>query len=441
MIFRRLSRLSLEARLFAIAALAVVATAAVGYGLSMLLGETRLAFLISLPLGLGLALVLVLIMARSLRRGLSAIHEGLLNLTDNDFSVTLAPSQLAELDRIIQRYNQLVNSLRQERQTLHQRELLLDTVIENSAMSVLIADQNRRVIYANRVAEQLLRGGDPIKGLRLSELLARSPVLLDAIEREQSGIFRLRDQSARLHHLSCGHFVLNAQHHTLVLIKEMTREMNRQEAATWKKVIRVISHELNNSLAPISSLAHSGQLMLKQGQESELPEVFAILTERAEHLKNFVNRYARIAKLPHPNKTGVDWEKFYQSLTRGYPFTLEGELPGTPGYFDPDQMHQVLLNLLKNAAESGSPAGQIHLSITQDDSASVIEVTDRGTGMSSDTLNSALLPFYSTKPSGSGVGLSLCREIVEAHEGQLALANRDGGGLRVTIILPLPGMG
>lgn len=436
MIFRRPSRLSLEARLFAVAALAVVTTALVGLGLSAFLDSPWLTFLISLPLGLSLAFVLVLTLTRALRRGLDAIDEGMLNLTDNDFSVTLAPSHLSELNRIIEHYNQLANSLRRERQTLHQRELLLDTVMENSLMSVLIADQNRRVIYANRVAEQLLRRGEPITGLRLPELLEQSPVLLEAIEREQSGIFRLQDQSERLHHLSCGHFVLNAQHHTLILIKEMTREMNRQEAATWKKVIRVISHELNNSLAPISSLAHSGQLMLEQGQESELPEVFAILAERAEHLKNFVGRYARIAKLPHPRKTEVDWHRFHQSLTRGSPFTLEGALPETPGYFDVGQMHQVLINLLKNAHESGSPPEQIQLGIVQTEAACIIEVTDRGPGMSPETLHSALLPFYSTKPSGSGVGLSLCREIVEAHEGQLALANREGGGLRVTITLP-----
>ncbi len=417
---------------------AVVMASASAYLLLLMLEQAWLAFILSLIFGLGASLVLTIAVSRHLKRGLSAIDQGMINLKDNDFSITLAPSSLRELDGILQNYNSLVDSLRKERQSIFQRELLLDTVIENSSMCVLITDQSRRIIYSNRVAEHLLNQGKAVTGLSIQELLSESPLLLNAIEAEQSGIFRLDDQSEALHHLSCGHFVLNAQDHTLILIKEMTREMNRQEAATWKKVIRVISHELNNSLAPISSLAHSGKLMLEQEQQAELPDVFDTLAERAEHLKNFVGRYADIAKLPGPNKTAVDWHKFYQGLTRGYPFILLEELPTEPGHFDAGQIHQVLLNLLKNAAESGSSPDQINLQIRQNGKASFIEITDRGTGMSSEVLQNALLPFYSTKPGGSGVGLPLCREIIEAHDGQMALSNRRQGGLRVSITLPLP---
>lgn len=443
--FLKLPRVSLAGRLLVGTTLAVLAVAVSTLFLLSLFAERRLGFeekwlvfLFSLLLGFGVAVGLALVLTRKLRCGLSAINQGLLNLMDNDFSVTLGLSNLDELDSIIHHYNHLVNSLRQERQNIYQRELLLDTIIENSSMSVVITDQNQRVIYANREAENLLHNGKSINSLTLPALLSWTPTLRNAIEREQSGIFRLDEQAGGLHHLSCGRFMLNTQHHTLILIKEMTREMNRQEAATWKKVIRVISHELNNSLAPISSLAHSGQLMLNKGQHRDLPEVFATLAERAEHLKNFVGRYAEIAKLPSPHKTTVDWSKFYQSLTQSYPFRLEGTLPVADGHFDAGQLHQVMLNLLKNAAESGSLAEDVSLCLRQNDQASIISVADRGTGMTSDVMHNALLPFYSTKPTGSGVGLPLCREIVEAHEGQLSLSNRRRGGLRVTIILPLP---
>lgn len=428
---------SLEARLLLATALAALVASVSALALLLVLKHSWLAFMLSLAVGLCTALILTVTVSRALKRGLSAIEQGLVNLKDNDFSVTLAPSSLRELDRILEHYNSLVGSLRKERQSIFQRELLLDTVIENSSMCVLITDQSKRIIYSNRLAEILLNHGKAITGLAIHELLDQSPLLLSAIQAEQSGIFRLNEQGEALHHLSCGHFVLNAKDHTLILIKEMTREMNRQEAATWKKVIRVISHELNNSLAPISSLAHSGKLMLEQNQYAELPDVFDTLAERSEHLKNFVGNYADIAKLPHPVKTAVEWPKFYQSLTRGHPFCLVEGLPKEPGYFDAGQIHQVLLNLLKNASESGSPSEQIYLCIRQNSETSSIEIADRGTGMSLEVLQNALLPFYSTKPGGSGLGLPLCREIIDAHAGHMVLSNRRQGGLRVSIALPL----
>src|SRR5690606_27779826 len=102
-------------------------------------------------------------------------------------------------------------------------------------------------------------------------------------------------------------FVLNTQRHNLYLIKQMTKEINRQEVATWKKVIRVISHELNNSLAPISSMAHSGRLMLQKEQYTALNKVFETIAERTDHLKTFIDSYASMAKLPLPVKSKVEW--------------------------------------------------------------------------------------------------------------------------------------
>lgn len=439
MIFRlsKSLKLSLEARLLLTTALAVLVASATACALLLVLQKVWLTFILSLLLGLCMSFFLTLAFSRQLRQGLSAVDHGLINLIDNDFSMTLARSSVTELNSVLQNYNALVDSLRKERQSIFQRELLLDTVIESSSMCVLITDQNHRIIYSNRVAENLLNQGKAVTGLPSREILGQSPPLLNAVEAEQSGIFRLNDQSEALYHLSCGRFVLNAKHHTLIMVKEMTREMNHQEAAAWKRVIRVISHELNNSLAPISSLAHSGKLMLKQKQYAELPDVFDTLAERSEHLKNFVGNYADIAKLPRPNRVAVEWPKFYQSLTRGHPFSLIDSLPQEPGYFDAGQLHQVLLNLLKNASESGSPPEQIRLRIRQNSKTSFIEIADRGTGMSLEVLQNALVPFYSTKPDGSGLGLPLCREIVEAHGGQMALSNRKQGGLRVSITLPL----
>lgn len=439
MIFNHHRSLSLRNQLLLITTGAITLSLLLSTTVTMLTlsgGQEGVWWLVNGTVGLFAAFVLTMLLTRHLCRSLAALDQGLLTLLDRDYSVTLACSNINEVNVLIEHYNQLTETLRRERQTLYQRELLLDTVIENSSMSVLIADQHQRVIFSNRLAEVQLHDQKRLNGLALGTIFAdNNPELLTAVLEQRTGIFSLHPERPDLYHLFTKQFNLNSQNHTLILLKEMTRELNRQEAATWKKVIRIISHELNNSLAPISSLAHSGQLLLKKGQHAQLPEVFTTLSERAEHLTNFVSRYADIAKLPVPQRTSVDWRTFYAGLNLGYPFRLQGDLPTRPGNFDSSQIQQLLLNLLKNAAESGSPEDAITLRLTQTADTDVIEVADRGSGMSSEIMQNALLPFYSTKNGGSGVGLPLCREIAEAHNGQLIISNRRNGGLRVKVVI------
>jgi signal transduction histidine kinase len=222
------------------------------------------------------------------------------------------------------------------------------------------------------------------------------------------------------------------------MIKRLTQELRRQEVEIWKKVIRVISHELNNSLAPISSLSHSGRLIMDKPEElHRLSGVFDTIEERAAHLKQFLEGYARFARLPRPRAQHVAWSGFFEKLSDLSPFRLEGLSPTGEAMFDPSQMEQVMLNLLKNARESGSPEDQIRVRLeTAPGAGARIQVLDRGSGMSEEVMRQALLPFYTSKPAGTGLGLPLSREIVEAHGGWLRVENREGGGCAVTIWLP-----
>jgi two-component system, NtrC family, nitrogen regulation sensor histidine kinase NtrY len=201
-------------------------------------------------------------------------------------------------------------------------------------------------------------------------------------------------------------------------------------------VIRVIAHELNNSLAPITSLAHSGRLLAQAPEPAQLERVFATIAERAAHLATFIEGYARFAKLPRPRPAAVPWALLLGRLDGALPFSILGALPARAAIVDAGQLEQVLINLLKNAAESGSAAGEVTVAVRDEGAGFRIEVGDRGSGLSEATLRDALLPFYSTKATGTGLGLTLCREIVEAHGGRLSLANRTGGGALVTVWLP-----
>jgi two-component system nitrogen regulation sensor histidine kinase NtrY len=237
-------------------------------------------------------------------------------------------------------------------------------------------------------------------------------------------------------HLSQRSFILQGRTFRLYLLKRLTRELSRQEVSTWKKLIRVLSHELNNSLGPLSSLAHSGAEIARRGDHASLPAVFSAIAERAAHLHQFVSGYATFAKLPAPRPASVQWAQFAADLKGQQSFTLVTPLPELPGWFDRVQVEQALINLLKNAHEAGGTSAEVELSIVCAGGDQRIEVRDRGSGMSQTVLAQALLPFYSTKRSGTGLGLALAREIAEAHGGRIQLANREGGGLTVALDFP-----
>ena len=240
------------------------------------------------------------------------------------------------------------------------------------------------------------------------------------------------------YHLAKRHFELDGKAHTLLMVKHLTREFRRQEIDIWKKLIRLLSHELNNSLAPITSLVHSARLITKPDPTGKLDRVFCTIEERAHHLQGFVEGYAKFARLPQPRREHVSMADFLRHIESLAPYArIEGPVASTMAYFDRSQLEQVMINLLKNAQEAGGPPEAVTLETTvAHNGVTRFVVSDRGPGMSAQVLENAMLPFYSTKERGTGLGLALCREIVEAHRGSIRVENRPDGGLSVTCELP-----
>lgn len=371
---------------------------------------------------------------------LRALSGAVARYRDGDFSTSLVEARRDEFGELIAAHNELGRVLREQRQGLVERELLLDTMVQNSPTALILIDAAQFVVYANLAARALLNDGRALNGTDFARLAADCPAALrGALIGRQDGLFSADiDGETETYHLAQKHFRLHGREHRMLLIKRLTRELSRQEVQTWKKVIRVISHELNNSLAPISSLAHSGRELARKGAADKLAPVFDTIEERARHLHGFIDGYAEFARLPQPRIETVAWPPFLAALARQFPFRLAGELPAHDGAFDRAQLEQVLINLLKNAHEAGGPGAEVELALADRGRDLRIEVRDRGGGMSESVLANALLPFYSTKRSGTGLGLALAREIVEAHGGRIALANREGGGLAVTLTLPQP---
>ena len=373
-----------------------------------------------------------------INRILVALTDGFHNFLDNDFSVSIARTRNDELGDLVETYNKVSEALRSERVYIYQRELLLDTVIQTTPLALMLVDDSKSIIYSNNAARKLVHQGKAINGLKLHSLLEKLPSpFIQSVDSGLNGLFTVeQDKHSETYHLTQNRFLLNGKVHHLYLFKILTKELNRQEVNIWKKVIRLISHELNNSLAPISSLAHSGQLLSEKEKHEKLKTIFATVEERARYLQQFIEGYAKFARLPKPQISAIEGSSFFESLRKIRDFKFSTNAENRVFYADPSQLQQVMINLVKNAYESGTDPDLVEVSFNQQPGAFEIKVMDRGKGMSDKNLSNALLPFYSTKSGGTGLGLPLCREIIEAHGGKIMINNRGKGGLRVTLLLP-----
>jgi nitrogen fixation/metabolism regulation signal transduction histidine kinase len=424
--------------LFTLLALAYMALSA---GIALLLWQWLGLRWLALGAAVALPLPLLVYHVRRLLRPAHSLFRALAgsvaSYRDGDFSFGLSWEGGGELGALVAAHRALGDTLRDQRLRLVQRELLLDTMVQNTPVAMVLVDPAGHIVLGNLAARRLLGEGRKLEGVAFEELLGRMPAAMrEAFARGVDGMFTVAaDDDEHIFHLSRRLFRLNGRRHELVLLRQLTAELRRQEVQVWKKVIRVISHELNNSLAPIASLAHSGAELLRRGQHDRLPAALATIEERARHLEGFIRDYARFAKLPAPRLETIEWRAFLERLRSQIDFGIEGHVEGHVRA-DPAQLEQALLNMLKNAHESGSAARDVRLALRRLPDGWRVDVLDRGSGMNESVLENALLPFYSTKRHGTGLGLALTREIAEAHGGRIALANRDGGGLSVGLVLP-----
>ena len=375
-----------------------------------------------------------------LRRTLAGLADGLAALGDHDTSLRLRVPAEGALEALVGAYNRAADALRDERVSSREKEVLLETVLQAAPMALLLTDERERIVFANRGARDTFALPRGAEGRSFGELVAGGPpALAEALAAGRDALFTVEQDGEReAYHLARRGFELNGRRHALTMVRRLTPELRRQEVAMWKRAIRTMSHEINNSLAPIASLARSSRRLADEpAQRERLLTALAVIAERAAHLESFLAGYARFARLPQPVLAEVAWRPFLDDLAALSAFRLNGEPPARPVRLDAGQMQQVLLNLLTNAREAGSPAEDVVVTVAAVPEGGVLlRVADRGRGMDEEEMRSALLPFFSTKRSGAGLGLALCREIVEAHGGRLRLEQRPGGGTAVVCWLP-----
>ena len=354
---------------------------------------------------------------------------------DGDYSLRLVVRGDRELAELRSLYNELADAVRESRSHIQNKEILLDTVLQRSPIAVLLLNAAERVIYSNPAARDLFADGARVDGRALADLV--EPLERSLREVLAAGADTLFHHGDETFHITHREFRLHTQRHRLILVERLTPELRRQEVTVWKKAIRIINHEVNNSVAPISSLFHSARRAQDAPEHRHrLEEIYALIEERLHYLRGFLESYARFARLPEPRRERIRWREILEGVRSLYDFRMEAD-PEGEAFADPGQMQQLLINLVKNAHESGSDPSGIAVSIVRHGDHDVMQVIDRGPGMTDEAMRNALIPFHTTKPRGSGLGLALCNEIVEAHGGRLRLGRRTEGGTVVSCWLPV----
>lgn len=438
---RNLSPVHLKMRMFAalmlVVGLAVLATMMTRQIIHSPMQQVCVTVLLAVPL----ASFMVWMVLRPVRELVQAVSDGLLSYREGDFTMRLAVGCEGSVGDIVSRFNALGDMLSNDRNTNYQKHMIFETVLQSAPASIVLCDEAGFVVFANSVACELLNEGRSMEGVELESVITGlSDELREAIASDQDSLFTVaKDGESETFHVVKRFFEIRTRMITFLMIESLAREMARQEVEVWKRAIRVVSHEINNTLAPVSSLVHSAKSIANKPEHAaKLTKVFDTIEERTSHLKTFLQGYAKFAQLPRPSKSTQSWTSLLESVRPLYSFELAEPVPADmTGYFDATQMQQVLINLLKNAYESGSAHAGIQVRVRAlPDGGAELSVLDRGGGISDEALAKVLLPFYSTKKQGQGLGLSLSREILEAHGGRLSLHRRDHGGIMVRCEIP-----
>ena len=320
---------------------------------------------------------------------------------------------------------------------------ILQAVVDAAPVAITLLDELGQIVFANAGARELFFENQPPEGKNFLRMLAHVPApLRAALLSDADHVFTHEsDGESETYHLAKRMLTVGERPHSLLIVRHMTLELSRQENAVLRKAIRVIHHEFANSLTPVISLLRSVRNKLgKPEAAAKLEQMLGVIEDRVLHLNAFLTGFAALGRLPKPRLQEVSWEEFLGQLR---PLLSEPaaiavrDAPSVPGWFDPTQLQQVVINLVKNAREAGSPDDQIVLeALDVPEGGQRLSVFDRGAGMSAEVLENAMVPLFTTRPNGSGMGLALCREIADAHRGHLRISRREGGGMMISLWLP-----
>ncbi|HSP06258.1 MAG TPA: ATP-binding protein [Acidobacteriota bacterium] len=371
---------------------------------------------------------------RTLSNLLAALREG-------DYSFRAHRPRVDALGEVMDEVNALGETLQHQRLGAVEATALLRTVMAQIEVAVFAFDHLQILQLVNPAGERLMAQpaerilGRPAEELNMKELLeGEAPRTLNVTFPGSLGRWELHR----------GVFWQEGQQHQLVVLSDLSRALREEERLAWQRLIRVLGHELNNSLAPIKSIAGSLEGIVRRDPppadwKDDMQRGLSVIATRAESLTSFMESYTRLARLPQPRCEEIRVQEWIRSVAR-LETRLQVEVVSGPDVTisaDRSQLEQLLINLIRNAVDAAQETGGAVTVLWKRTAAWLdVRVEDEGPGLQN--MANLFVPFFTTKPGGSGIGLVLCRQIAEAHGGRLSISNRTPSpGCSARLLLPL----
>ncbi|MFN0121046.1 MAG: sensor histidine kinase [Blastocatellia bacterium] len=376
-------------------------------------------------------------------RPLQTVSNLIAALHEEDFSIRARGALRNDvLGELLMEVNSLRDTLRTQKMGALEASALLRAVMAEIDVAVFAFDAERKLRLVNRAGEKLLaRPAERLLGSDAAEL-----GLAECLDADRSALPRAISFPGASGRWSVrqGAFRENGVPHQLLVLNDLSHALRQEERLAWQRIVRVIGHELNNSLTPIKSIAGSLASLMRLPQrpadwESDMQRGLDVVSGRAESLSRFMQAYAQLARLPAPKLAETPIAPLMQRVARletRLPVQLESG-PDLHVRADADQLEQLLINLIRNAVDAvAETGGAVTARWLKKNNRIEIQIEDEGHGLPESA--NLFVPFFTTKPGGSGIGLALCRQIAEAHNGALALENRKTAqGCLARLTLPL----
>ena len=379
---------------------------------------------------------------RKIVKPLNSIGSGMELLREQDFSSRLSPVGQYEADRIVNVFNRMMEQLKNERLRLREQNNFLDLLIKASPMGVILTTLDEDLSELNPMAQKMLGvRQEDVLGKKMNEIDSPLAAELANVPKGETATVRLNDSN--IYRCTHSSFIDRGFQHPFFLIESLTDEVMKAEKKAYEKVIRMIAHEVNNTNAGITSTLDTVEqaLSAEEGMD-DICDVMRVCIERCFSMSRFITRFADVVKIPEPTLTPVDLndlaftcKRFMEGMCADRNIKLRLEIDETlkEVKMDASLFEQVLVNIIKNAAESIEKDGEI---IVRTLSPATIEVVDNGKGISKEVEAKLFSPFFSTKPNGQGIGLIFIREVLMRHGCTFSLRTYADGLTRFRILFP-----
>lgn len=374
---------------------------------------------------------------------IDSITTGLDLLREENFNSSLAKRGHYEVDKIIDLFNMMLARLRNERLHNQEQNHLLNMLIECSPMGVVMMNGDDKIILANKASLRMLETDEAL-GLRLIDI--KSPLAQDLMKLEQKETVTVRTRHSMIYRCSKHSFVDNGIPHPFYLIESLTKEMMKAERNAYEKVIRIMAHEVNNTVAGLSSALDTVDSILEQMENTgDVREMMRVCVERSVKMSTFITNLSNVVKIPDAvlketrlNDVITRLYILFQSYCTEKNITLHLDCcdEDTKVMLDVPLFEQVVQNIVKNAVESIECDGDIYITTLIVRNQVCLEITDTGKGISKEAEQNLFSPFFTTKPSGQGVGLMFVREILTRHNCTFSLYTGDDNLTHFIIVFP-----